>query len=415
MSADTDMSYTQILTTRLMQTLTTRQVLPVRLMVGSLASLGTLAFTLKPALMRETWRRSLHDHDLKLAVRRVAWYGNKSPLRLQVMADPAFDFTEGLTRSELAALRSFIEARKQSASDHLLDQLLLTAAEVTDSMSPSTWQDLLQRYASHANVLLELLSRHRAPLRGEVYPPKRGRVFSRSMARQALADFAALFPQREIPWYVVSGTFLGLVRENGFLAHDYDIDLGINVEDLDSKLLLGRLEHCEDFHIRKRVTQSLLEPRSDGGCSLVSRPVLLKLEHRNGIALDLFFHYQEGDVRYHGSSVHLWHNRAFTLEEYELEGIPVLGPGDADRYLTENYGDWRTPVTSFNCSTSTPNVRIVRNLTSISLFMRRLAFCRLNGDISGDRIEALLRESGYLDAGTTVPRFITDTLVTTGK
>ena len=52
---------------------------------------------------------------------------------------------------------------------------------------------------------------------------------------------------------------------------------------------------------------------------------------------------------------------------------PVLGPADADRYLTENYGDWRTPVTEFNCTTGTPNLVISRTFRSVALFLTRLA------------------------------------------
>ena len=65
--------------------------------------------------------------------------------------------------------------------------------------------------------------------------------------------------------------------------------------------------------------------------------------------------------------------RAFDLADYTLAGVPVLGPADADRYLTENYGDWRTPVTEFNCTTGTPNLVISRTFRSVALFLTRLA------------------------------------------
>jgi hypothetical protein len=42
--------------------------------------------------------------------------------------------------------------------------------------------------------------------------------------------------------------------------------------------------------------------------------------------------------------------------------------------LTENYGDWRTPVKEFSCSTGTPNLTVVSNFYSISFFLRRLVF-----------------------------------------
>lgn len=51
----------------------------------------------------------------------------------------------------------------------------------------------------------------------------------------------------------------------------------------------------------------------------------------------------------------------------------MLGPADVDRYLTENYGDWRTPVTQFNCTTGTLNLVITRSFRSVALFLTRLA------------------------------------------
>ena len=54
--------------------------------------------------------------------------------------------------------------------------------------------------------------------------------FSVDDARTALADLAAALPVDEWRWYVISGTFLGLVREGGFLAHDYDIDVGVTAD-----------------------------------------------------------------------------------------------------------------------------------------------------------------------------------------
>ena len=48
----------------------------------------------------------------------------------------------------------------------------------------------------------------------------------------ALADWNRIFSKERYKWFVISGTFLGLIREGGFLKHDYDIDFGIFYEDL---------------------------------------------------------------------------------------------------------------------------------------------------------------------------------------
>jgi hypothetical protein len=43
----------------------------------------------------------------------------------------------------------------------------------------------------------------------------------------------------------------------------------------------------------------------------------------------------------------------------EIRGVSVPLPADADRYLTENYGDWRTPRPAFDAFTDdAPNLEV---------------------------------------------------------
>ena len=69
----------------------------------------------------------------------------------------------------------------------------------------------------------------------------------------------------------------------------------------------------------------------------------------------------------------LGEQRRSTSPTTRWPGSRSSGPADADRYLTENYGDWRTPVTEFNCTTGTPNLVISRTFRSVALFLTRLA------------------------------------------
>ncbi len=394
----------------LIRGLTTRRVLPVRILIGSMAGLGALVFTMRPVLMGEIWRRAVIHGDLKLAMRRLAWYGRKSPFQIEVVKDPLFNFTEGLSNQELLAVRSFIENRTLADVDRILDRLTLTAAEVTETMSPMVWADIIDRFSSDVDTLLDLLPRASNETHVKDSLPKANKVFSRQLARQALGDFAALFPVDRLPWFVISGTFLGLVREGGFLDHDYDIDLGIDAADADLDAIIDGISGSDNFRLGKIDYLKTLSPRKDGGCDLVVRPILVKIRHQNGVAVDLFMHYSENDISWHGSSVHRWENSSFDLTGYTLEGIPVLGPADADRYLSENYGDWRTPVTDFRCYTGTSNVWIVRNLASIALFLRRLAFARLNHDFASHRLEEILVNSGFLTCANGRLRFARDSL-----
>ena len=190
----------------------------------------------------------------------------------------------------------------------------------------------------------------------------------------ALADWDRIFFKERYKWFVISGTFLGLIREGGFLKHDYDIDFGIFYEDLLFDEIVNKIQNSEDFVIRK--IDYLYEGvfKNDSFISKnEKKPVLLKIIHKTGLNIDLFIHYRDGNIIWHGSSYHRWENKIFNLKTYLLNDLEVFGPHNSDLYLTENYGDWRTPVTNFHFNTGTPNLSIIKNPSSIAMFVKRIS------------------------------------------
>ena len=179
--------------------------------------------------------------------------------------------------------------------------------------------------------------------------PDRQGDFSVEDARTALVDLADALPVEQWRWYVISGTFLGIVREGGFLAHDYDIDVGVTFDPEHPEVLddlVAALRRSPRYVVKKLDDAQTVVEVEPGRYAVERAPALVKLIHENGINVDVFVHHRDGDRLWHGSSIHRWENSAFDLTDYTLAGVPVLGPADADRYLTENYGDWRTPVTA---------------------------------------------------------------------
>ena len=172
------------------------------------------------------------------------------------------------------------------------------------------------------------------------------------------------------PWYVISGTFLGAVREGTFLAHDYDIDVGVQAEDFEDAAFRAQIAATDDLVLVNTSAHLDLRLGGQGLWAGPSRPALYRVLHASGIGIDVFVHHLEGDQRWHGSAKHRWNNHDFALDDYTIADLPVQGPVDADRYLTENYGDWRTPVKSFNCSTGTPNVQFPCNPSALAEHLR---------------------------------------------
>lgn len=161
--------------------------------------------------------------------------------------------------------------------------------------------------------------------------------YSSSRAEDALADLNETLRAASIEMFLVSGTLLGCVREGKLLGHDKDIDVGI-WSDLSAEDFFKVIYGSGQFMI--------LASRSEH---------IIRLKHLNGIAVDIFFHYREPDDYWHAGVKMKWHNKPFKLIEREFLGQTHLIPEDYDTYLTENYGDWKTPMISFDSGFDTPN------------------------------------------------------------
>lgn len=343
---------------------------------GAIAWFGTWLFTQSLTLAGLMRREFIRD-DFRLAFRRAGWFARHIFPALDFFEDPFFDFTMETNARQRRRLERFVRRYKSglNRSAYLTDLLYIQAANLHGAIEEHS-----EGYYSHEDVVafydnadLVLFNLATPPEAGESGLEDRKEDFSKEDARTALCDFAEALPLDRWPWYVVSGTFLGLHRDGGFLAHDYDIDVGINAEEISIPDLIKVLERQPMF-VTKKVDEHIEIVQDDGGSLHLTRvPALVKLVHSNGLNLDVFIHHTEQGACWHGSIIHRWENKPFDLAKRELEGVPVYAPADADQYLTENYGDWKTPVKDFDCTTGTPNLVVSRNFLSVALFLKRLA------------------------------------------
>lgn len=369
---------------RLLRYLNRRHSIVSRYTLGAAAWLCTWLFT-QSAALSGLMRREFIQDDFRLAFRRAAWLARHVFPTLDLFKDPFFDFTMDTSETERAALRRFLQRYSHKAKPwaYLTDLLYLQAADIHGRLENEPCGLALPAevaaFYDCADTALAVLA---APKRKKPRPGKeRGDDFSKADAIEALRDLASALPLENWPWYVISGTFLGLHREGGFLAHDYDIDVGINAEDINIDALITTLDAHPSFATKKVDLHVEITQDDRGKLHLKKVPALMKLIHENGLNLDIFIHHTDGECCWHGSIIHRWENTPFELSIRELEGVPVLAPADADRYLTENYGAWRTPVKEFDCTTGTPNLVVSRNFLSIALFLKRFAvFCETDAD-----------------------------------
>lgn len=182
--------------------------------------------------------------------------------------------------------------------------------------------------------------------------PHRRRILRR-YGKGVLADLAEIISRRGIPAFAAYGTLLGFVRENGFLSHDDDIDLGVLPGEWNARRLLEVLLTEESgfsfnsaFAYNGKVTE-------------------FNLSYKN-VPIDFFFYEADGDKFYAGSYHYFPEvnypapnaNTAQRVGEPRIEGLSILNiygvdfpvPANTEYVLEKLYGNWRVPDTKWDDS-----------------------------------------------------------------
>lgn len=340
---------------------------------GGFAVTGYLLVVLltgRHVLARDTARLIWTD-DYKTALHRLDWCVHYGWPRRFMRRRPAFDIAQDMPTAGLDALDLMLANRTDPAD--LRARLYIAAA-----------RNDIDGYSRIGTQIAALI-----PAAAHGTSAKHAPAFTQPQARAALDDTAQFMRTMDMPWYIVSGTFLGAVRAGDFLAHDYDIDIGIHAEDFDHATFLTGLRTTPDFCL-VRIDDYVDLQGPD--LTHIQMPALYKIMHRTGVEIDIFLHYLTDGQRWHGSARHRWWNADFGIGSYMIAGLNVPGPAGADTYLHENYGDWQTPKTDFDCSTGTPNGSFNRNLVSIAQFL-------FQAQAGSSTAQTVLASEGYLQSG----------------
>lgn len=150
---------------------------------------------------------------------------------------------------------------------------------------------------------------------------------NKEIAAENLLLLKNIFDKYKIPFQLVAGTLLGVIRESDFISHDEDIDLAL------------------DDKYREQVINLLPDLRNQGFelCRYDRRDLYSII--RKGEYIDLYFFrpYKPGLSICSGWVVkesHLLNSMA-----YEFKGHNFCIPKEYNEYLIGEYGeDWLTPV-----------------------------------------------------------------------
>lgn len=196
----------------------------------------------------------------------------------------------------------------------------------------------------------------------------------KNVGMECLRDFHNLMQSNSLEWFVTGGTCLGLARHNTLLPHDFDVDVGIFFEKKIHEKLLEVFKKSDIFECIKLDFFNNVEFKKDLWL-YKNDPAFLKIVHKNGVNLDIFFHYylDQGKNIIHGSSAIGWINKSFNLKNSKIEDLNVLHPNPLNKYLKEHYGDWSIVKKDFSCSVDTSNIYCSKSFSGVAVNMRRLS------------------------------------------
>jgi hypothetical protein len=342
-------------------------------------------------LMATPWRvsreiaygLSAERQDLKSSLRALMWVWNRSWVPFGINLGTYFDIGWYLSADSCDAL-----VQRRFISNHPLKRLCdlaqLKLSTIKNAVAQGDQARLLRADQELRLLVSEVLNgsyawavsnestvNSRESIVAGTQTPRsnHGASFDNARTRSALLDFDDLCRLSGMRYFLVSGTLLGVVRDGTFIGHDHDIDVGI-FEDEPFEDLIAAVSNSKNFVLTQEDIICMRRTNdTDVQYAYLEIPAIIRLAHRTGISIDVFIHFREGNLIWHGSSVYRWDNTNFDLKRYEFLGRSFLGAEDFDRYLTENYGsDWRTPKQKFNVNFDTPNMSYVGTPNAMVFF-----------------------------------------------
>lgn len=100
-------------------------------------------------------------------------------------------------------------------------------------------------------------------------------------SKEIIKEFDQILKELKIPYCLMWGSLIGAVREKGFIKHDFDIDIGIWIEDYKDELL-NVLKQRGFIHKDRLLV--------DNGISAMEDTV-----EKNNVAIDIFYLYKDSE------------------------------------------------------------------------------------------------------------------------
>lgn len=173
-------------------------------------------------------------------------------------------------------------------------------------------------------------------------------------ANKMLRDVSKLLYNFEIPYVLEAGTLLGIVRENRLLPWDNDVDITITSNNLAELLAVKWKFRFYGYALKIYRYKSDVGPFKKGMVRIIKVKKLNFFMFKGIKLLDIFVKYPIGDEYQWTVSVKRpvlkGVPKRFYDERAELlyNGRKYSVPKDYVGYLECHYGDWKTPVKTWD-------------------------------------------------------------------
>lgn len=162
-------------------------------------------------------------------------------------------------------------------------------------------------------------------------------IMNHEKAFEDLLDIKDVFNKVGIKFWLLWGTLIGAIRENDFMPHDHDIDLGMYFEDTDKCVLI--LEKLREKGFNCATTAI----KTNSGTKYFS----LKLRRNESIDILSFIGMEKKRIYVHGigeDKLKIWLNDPKYFENLKVirfRGEEFYVPMDVEEALTLWYGNWK--------------------------------------------------------------------------
>jgi lipopolysaccharide cholinephosphotransferase len=179
-------------------------------------------------------------------------------------------------------------------------------------------------------------------------------------ARKVLFDVISFLDKEKINYHLEGGTLLGLVRDKELLPWDHDVDLSISADDSENFARKRWKIFLKGYRVTTRRMNQDIGGFKKGQYRIFKvkqfLPSIIKwafpVVKRFMVVADIFVKASDEKYTYWQANDKIMRvdKKYYSHHEIiEYNGFKLKAPFEYHNYLTDKFGDWKTPVKEWDC------------------------------------------------------------------